>query len=701
MKTVFKIFVMAIVTLALTCTLTACFFREHTHTASTDFLVSKEATCVSPGEKYMYCVDCGEKLNTVVVPATGNHNYQTVPGYAATCSTTGLTDGEKCKDCDSVKTAQTVIPKNNNHTTVKVPGYVATCSTTGLTDGEKCKDCGVMTVAQTTISTNNNHVNTEVIPGYTATCSTTGLTDGAKCKDCNKVVTEQQVIDKNDVHTDTEVVPGYAATCSITGLTDGEKCKACGVMTVERTTIPTNDVHAEVETVVGYAATCSTTGLTDGEKCKACGVMTVAQTDIPTNDNHVVVDIPMVAPTCSKIGWTAGTKCNLCQTVIKAPVEIPVSTHTPGEWTVESESTYATPGVRNLICTTCDKILDTEITPPITTEGLAFELNENGTGYVLTGRGTADKYYINIPGEYEGLPVVGIADNAFADDKYILTIFIPENVTYIGESAFAYCYNVEMITMPSTLVTIGDNAFIACQCVEKITIPENVRDIGSNAFNSCGALTTLVVKSVDITVGSAIFGNCTSLTTIELMSASTWNLNDFTNPETLPLAGCYAFTTLNFIDEAWPNMYESNILTEIAKMCNALNLGYYDGDCVYLGTSDNAYRYLINVVNKYSASYAINENVEYIGPNAFEGCCLTAELYVPANVMYIDENALTNMECLQKITFYNTLKHVATNAMTGTRPETVMFNGTEDQWNNLQLADYFLTYYNNIYYLNN
>ena len=73
------------------------------------------------------------------------------------------------------------------------------------------------------------------------------------------------------------------------------------------------------------------------------------------------------------------------------------------------------------------------------TKGLEFTLTEDGTGYLVTGIGTATDTEIIIPSRYEGLPVTGIGDNAFAECSLLESITIPDGVTNIGLGAFGNC----------------------------------------------------------------------------------------------------------------------------------------------------------------------------------------------------------------------------------------------------------------------
>ena len=73
----------------------------------------KAATCTEAGsyESVVYCSICNEELSreTVSVAALG-HTEVVVPGKAATCTETGLTEGKKCTVCGVTTVAQEEIP---------------------------------------------------------------------------------------------------------------------------------------------------------------------------------------------------------------------------------------------------------------------------------------------------------------------------------------------------------------------------------------------------------------------------------------------------------------------------------------------------------------------------------------------------------------------------------------------------------------
>ena len=75
------------------------------------------ATCTAEGsyEEVVYCTVCEEELSRKKVTVEkADHTLEVVPGKAATCTETGLTEGEKCSVCGTVLKAQEEIPASGH-----------------------------------------------------------------------------------------------------------------------------------------------------------------------------------------------------------------------------------------------------------------------------------------------------------------------------------------------------------------------------------------------------------------------------------------------------------------------------------------------------------------------------------------------------------------------------------------------------------
>ncbi|MBQ8208997.1 MAG: leucine-rich repeat protein [Clostridia bacterium] len=110
--------------------------NPHTHSYSSSIT---ESTCTENGYTTYTC-SCGDTYTADEIPATG-HTKATVKGYAATCTKTGLTDGEKCSVCGEVLTAQKEIPVLSHTFGEWVVATAPTASAEGIEE-RACNVCG-------------------------------------------------------------------------------------------------------------------------------------------------------------------------------------------------------------------------------------------------------------------------------------------------------------------------------------------------------------------------------------------------------------------------------------------------------------------------------------------------------------------------------------------------------------------------------
>ncbi len=130
-------------------------------------IVTTEPTCTESGVKTYTCLREGcDHSYTEEIPATGHidengdyicdncgenlcteHIEEIIPGFDATCTEDGLTEGTKCSICGEILVEQQIIPAKG-HTEEVISGYDATLTAPGLTDGVKCSVCGTILVAQ-------------------------------------------------------------------------------------------------------------------------------------------------------------------------------------------------------------------------------------------------------------------------------------------------------------------------------------------------------------------------------------------------------------------------------------------------------------------------------------------------------------------------------------------------------------------------
>ena len=170
-------------------------------------------------------------------------------------------------------------------------------------------------------------------------------------------------------------------------------------------------------------------------------------------------------------------------------------------------------------------------------DGIVLELNENGSGYTVTGySGSAET--IVIPEEYESIPVTAInqltgnsavvhlelPDSvteisilAFLNWKALETVVMPANLTEIPEAIFRNCTSLREVDLGDSVTTIGQYAFDKCTSLASLDLPDSVETIKTYAFCDCSALEDIDLSGVR-TIGDSAFLGCSALVTVDLES---------------------------------------------------------------------------------------------------------------------------------------------------------------------------------------
>ena len=390
-----------------------------------DTVLAEQSTVPATGHSYTdnYDESCNNEGCDFIRDADCRHsNTETLAAIAATCIATGLTEGERCNDCQEILTQQEIVPAlgHNYESVVTAPtctaggyttytcsacsdSYVAdeveanghsektleavapTCTATGLTEGKQCTVCSTVLLEQSTVAatghtytdnydaTCNNegcdfvreadcrHSNTETIAATSATCTATGLTEGKRCKDCQEILTQQEIVPSLG-HSYKSVVT--APTCTAGGYTT-YTCSACGDSYVADAVGAKG--HSE-ESIPAVAPICTATGLTEGKKCTVCGTVTVEQQVVSSkgHTNSTAVEENVVAATCSKEGsYESVVYCSVCNVEIsRITKSIAKKEHTEAIDT-SVEATCTVDGLtEGKHCSVCNEILVAQETIP-------------------------------------------------------------------------------------------------------------------------------------------------------------------------------------------------------------------------------------------------------------------------------------------------------------------------------------------------
>lgn len=155
-----------------------------------------------------------------------------------------------------------------------------------------------------------------------------------------------------------------------------------------------------------------------------------------------------------------------------------------------------------------EKETEAETAPPdLSSKGLAFTSNGNGTCYV-SGMGTCHDSFVILPhSSPAGDVVTGIGDYAFRGCTYLKSIEINSAIRYIGAYAF-YGSGLVNVNLPAELEAVGEYAFCNCGDLEAITVDaqnEMYCDIDGVLYNK--EMTAIITCPMGKNVNSIAIGS--------------------------------------------------------------------------------------------------------------------------------------------------------------------------------------------------
>lgn len=254
----------------------------HAHEYTSE--ITTEPTCLTTGIKTYTC-ECGNTY-TRTLSALG-HDIVIDSAISATCTQTGLTQGEYCTRCD-YKVKQEETP-SLGHDMINLEASEPTCTETGLTAGVACSRCDEISEGRQETVPALGH---DIIIDFAvdATCTETGLTEGEHCSRCDYIVAQEETPALGHK----EIFTSYIEpTCTEDGLSVGKECSVCGEVFIPAYVIPAKG-HKLSNWIVTSKATCEK----DGIKIKICSCGLTEEAVIPAT-GHVDADVDEKCDSCS------------------------------------------------------------------------------------------------------------------------------------------------------------------------------------------------------------------------------------------------------------------------------------------------------------------------------------------------------------------------------------------------------------------
>ena len=310
--------------------------------------------------------------------------------------------------------------------------------------------------------------------------------------------------------------------------------------------------------------------------------------------------------------------------------------------------------------------------------GLTYHLSDDGTYYIVSNyNNKLTDVNVVIPEMHLGLPVKEIANEGFAERKWIKSVSIPKTIVKIGHGAFSQTgitkvyYNAEEVLDFDTRNWVFYPNTTSKTEIEVI-IGKDVKKIPKRLFYPLGTIPTL-----NPTITKITFEEGSKLT--EIGDYAFYNIDDTASinfPSSLKTIGEYAFygnnfTTIAFNDgleevkaHAFDNSKQISELTLPNSIKNVGDAAFRN--CLKLAKvncSSTDYKVISNNTFKYCTQLTdVNiSNFEEIGESAFEGCT-SLKAYDFPKVKKIGERAFKDCSGLTKIVLDTNLESIGDKA---------------------------------------
>lgn len=155
----------------------------------TNYVSNNDATCTEDGTEKAKCDRCDASFTRTAEGSALGHTEVVKPGYAATCTEEGLTDGKYCSVCNEVLVVQEKVPAGTHSFSEWEITKAPTCTEQGQ-QSRSCTACDETETDTIEMLPHGVAVLEAVAPG----CTTSGLTEGVCCPGCQLVLTAQEEI---------------------------------------------------------------------------------------------------------------------------------------------------------------------------------------------------------------------------------------------------------------------------------------------------------------------------------------------------------------------------------------------------------------------------------------------------------------------------------------------------------------------------
>lgn len=303
----------------------------------------------------------------------------------------------------------------------------------------------------------------------------------------------------------------------------------------------------------------------------------------------------------------------------------------------------------------------------LSSKGISYKLNSDGTAYVVDGLGTCSDEDIILPNSYLGKPVASIARGAF-EGTAIKSIMIPGSVTVIEEGAFNNCTALTTIGVDSANAVYSANdgnlynkagtalvLYAPGKTATSFTTPAGVTEIADGAFRANASLTSITVGKDVSVIGERAFAD-SKITSVSVNASNAY----------------FSANSGNLYNKSGTKLI---LYVTTSKTSFAIPSGVTEiGDFAFANHTE-------------LKTVTMPETLERVGIAAFKGCTSITTIATPNGLTELGEFAFADCTKLVEVVFGEDLLEIGAFAFDGCTAITdVYFNNFEYVWDEVAIG---------------
>jgi len=151
-------------------------------------------------------------------------------------------------------------------------------------------------------------------------------------------------------------------------------------------------------------------------------------------------------------------------------------------------------------------------------DGISYNVLDDGVTVGVAGA-SSDVTDVNIPETVSSFgktyTVTSVENDAFKDNKNIVSVTLPKTIKNIGQSAFTGIGATSITFAEGTVVeSVGDFAFSWAKSLKSIVLPEGIVDLPTGAFENSDAIESMTMPATLKSFRNGALNNCVKLATL-------------------------------------------------------------------------------------------------------------------------------------------------------------------------------------------